>query len=94
MMSFSRAAMSAVAGAVLLAGASSAASAHAMGGHGFGGGGHFGHHGHGFRGGYAIGFDDGYDDYGYGGGCGYLRHKAHETGRSYWWRRYEACLDG
>lgn len=96
MIRLSRFAMSAVAGAVLLAGASTAASAHVGGGHGFGGGGHFGH-GHGFRGGYFIGFDDGYDGYdgyGYGGGCSYLRHKAHETGRPYWWRRYEACLDG
>lgn len=92
MIRLSRYAMSAVIGAVLLSGASSVASAHVMGGgHGFGGHGHFGHHGHGFRGGYFIGFDD---DYGYGGGCSYLRHKAHETGRPYWWRRYEACLDG
>lgn len=91
MIHLSRRALSVAVGAVLLATASSAASAHVIGGgHGFGG--HFGHHGHGFRGGYFVGFDDGY--YGYGGGCGYLRYKARETGRPYWWRRYEACLDG
>ena len=92
MISISRRATAAVVGAVLLAAAGSAASAHGMsGGHGFGGPGHFGGHGHGFRGGYFIGFDDSYAGYDYGGGCGYLRHKAHETGRPYWWRHYEAC---
>lgn len=100
MLHLSRRAISVAAGALLLTVASTAASAHVMGGmhgfggHGFGGHGHFGH-GH-FRGGTFIGFDDGYYGYGYGygGGCGYLRHKAHVTGRPYWWRQYEACLDG
>lgn len=89
MIQISRRAISAVVGAVLLTAASSAASAHVMGG-AQGSLGHFGDHGSGLRGRNFAGFDDGY--YGYGGRCGYLRHKAHETGRPYWWRRYEACL--
>ena len=33
--------------------------------------------------------------YGYnGGGCGWLRRRAEETGSAYWWDRYEDCLDG
>ncbi len=37
-----------------------------------------------------------YDDYGYdyGGGCGYYRVKARETGSPYWWHRYRDCLYG
>jgi len=29
--------------------------------------------------------------YGYGDGCGWLRHRAIVTGSSYWWRRYRWC---
>lgn len=29
-----------------------------------------------------------------GGGCGWLRHRALNTGSSYWWRRYNACRHG
>ena len=74
MLHLSRRAISVAAGALLLTVASTAASAHVMGGmhgmggHGFGGHGHFGH-GH-FRGGTFIGFDDGYYGYGYGPGIG------------------------
>jgi hypothetical protein len=32
------------------------------------------------------------DDYGYGGGCGWLYRRAVATGSSYWWHRYRACL--
>lgn len=35
-----------------------------------------------------------YSGYGYGyGSCNRLRRKAIRTGSSYWWRRYENCLD-
>jgi hypothetical protein len=35
------------------------------------------------------------DDYGYGytSSCEYYRQRALDTGRSYWWRRYRACLN-
>ncbi len=26
-----------------------------------------------------------------GGNCAWLRHKANQTGSSYWWRRYRQC---
>lgn len=53
-----------------------------------------GHRGH-FRrrhNGVAFGFYD--DDYGYGysSSCEYYRQRALNTGRSYWWRRYRACI--
>jgi hypothetical protein len=32
--------------------------------------------------------------YGYGPGCGWLRRRALDTGSSYWWRRYRACIGG
>jgi hypothetical protein len=35
----------------------------------------------------------GYGAYYGGSGCGWLRHRAETTGTSYWWSRYEACLD-
>jgi hypothetical protein len=36
-----------------------------------------------------------YDDYGYtDDGCGWLRLKALRTGSGYWWRRYDACING
>jgi len=36
-----------------------------------------------------------YDDYGYTDeGCGWLRLKALRTDSSYWWRRYDACING
>jgi len=40
-----------------------------------------------------------YYDYGsgdgnyYRAGCGWLRHRAEETGSRHWWRRYRACID-
>lgn len=44
------------------------------------------------RNGVAFGF---YDDYGYGysSSCEYYRQRALDTGRSYWWRRYRACIE-
>lgn len=80
--------VSATLGAVMLTAAGGAASAHMTGGvGGHFGGGHFRHHFYDY--GYIGLYDDGY----YDSGCGYLRYKAHETGRPYWWRRYHACLD-
>ncbi len=32
--------------------------------------------------------------YGYGGGCGWLRHRALVTGSQYWWHRYQLCRRG
>jgi len=32
-------------------------------------------------------------DYGYYGGCEWLRARAEATGSGYWWRRYEDCVD-
>lgn len=32
-------------------------------------------------------------DYAYYNSCRYYRHKWYETGRRYWLRRYESCLD-
>jgi hypothetical protein len=32
--------------------------------------------------------------YGYGDGCGWLRHRALVTGSPYWWHRYRACRRG
>jgi hypothetical protein len=69
-------------------------------------GGDFGHghghgHGHHFRGPIIeffgdpyYAYDDGYYGYRYGNGCGYYRAKWHDTGRRYWLRRYEQCLEG
>ena len=34
----------------------------------------------------------GYDDYGYGGDCYWLKRKALYTGSRYWWSRYYACV--
>ncbi len=35
-----------------------------------------------------------YGDYGYGyGDCHWLKRKAWRTGSSYWWRRYNRCVD-
>lgn len=28
----------------------------------------------------------------YGTGCAWLRHRAIESGRSYWWQRYRRCM--
>jgi hypothetical protein len=36
----------------------------------------------------------GYETYGYSDGCYWLRQKALATDSSYWWNRYQACLDG
>lgn len=35
-------------------------------------------------------YDDGYYSR---SRCGWLRHRAEETGSRYWWRRYRACID-
>jgi hypothetical protein len=35
-----------------------------------------------------------YDDYGYGDDCEWLHLKALRTDSAYWWRRYEACING
>jgi hypothetical protein len=37
-----------------------------------------------------------YDDYGYGyaDDCAWLHRKALRTDSSYWWRRYDACVNG
>ena len=51
---------------------------------------HF-HHRRGF--GVIVG-DGYYDDNYYAGGCEWLHERAVETGSRYWWRRYEACVDG
>jgi hypothetical protein len=40
--------------------------------------------------GYGAYYGSGY--YG-GGGCSWLRRRAEATGSSYWWARYEDCLD-
>jgi hypothetical protein len=29
-----------------------------------------------------------------GGGCGYLHHKAVQTGSDHWWHRYNECMKG
>ena len=62
---------------------------------------HGGHHFGGFRGGGHFGFRRGfviggpvYYGYAYGGGCGWLRHRAVVTGSPYWWHRYRACRYG
>jgi hypothetical protein len=35
-----------------------------------------------------------YNDYGYyDGDCDWLRRKARRTGSSYWWRRYDRCIN-
>lgn len=31
-------------------------------------------------------------DYGYGSDCGWLRRRAAATGSSYWWARYQDCI--
>jgi hypothetical protein len=36
----------------------------------------------------------GYDDYGYGYSCYWLRRNALATGSPYWWSRYDACVYG
>src|SRR5262245_47734733 len=46
---------------------------------------HFGH----FRRGFVIGAP--VYAYSYGGGCGWLRHRAIVTGSPYWWHRYRVC---
>ena len=53
------------------------------------------HHSHFHRRrGFGVVGGDYYDgDYGYYGGCGWLRARAEETGSGYRWRRYEECLD-
>lgn len=96
---FSRLLIPAALAVSALTGAAGAASAHMAPGHM--GSAHFGHpgshfhgrHGHLFVG--LGGWDDGYG-YGYGAGddCGYLRFKAHQTGRPYWWGRYHQCIAG
>ena len=50
-----------------------------------------GHHGHyGYRHyGYAPAY---YVASGYGGGCSWLKQRAHNTGSAYWWNRYNACI--
>ena len=57
---------------------------------------HSGGHRHHRRGGVYFAepyaYDYGYS-YGYGE-CGWLRQRAIETGRRYWWRRYWDCRDG
>ncbi len=54
--------------------------------------GHFRHRhfGHFHRRGFVIGAPVFYG-YGYGGGCGWLRHRAVVTGSPYWWHRYRLC---
>jgi len=37
-------------------------------------------------------FYGGYWNGGYGGGCGWLYRRAANTGSSYWWSRYNACV--
>ena len=70
------------------------------GGHGHGGhharshGGHHFHHGHHFRRHVHHRRFIGVGVYAYGDGCYWLRRNALETGSRYWWRRYEACIDG
>lgn len=57
----------------------------------------YGHHRH-FRRGVVIGaplaYGAYYYGYGYGSGCGWLRHRALETGSRYWWSRYYDCING
>ena len=37
----------------------------------------------------------GYSNYGYGdNSCYWLRRRALDSGSSYWWNRYYACIDG
>jgi hypothetical protein len=61
------------------------------------GSGHHHHHHRGHRGLYfgvpfvAYGAYYG-GDYGYGSGCGWLRRRAEATGSSYWWARYQDCI--
>jgi opacity protein-like surface antigen len=50
--------------------------------------GHRHHFGHFHRRGFVIGP---VYSYGYGGGCGWLRHRAVVTGSPYWWHRYRLC---
>ncbi len=47
------------------------------------------HHGHYRRGYYGSGIA-----YVSGGGCGWLKVRALETGSRYWWARYEDCREG
>jgi hypothetical protein len=53
--------------------------------------GHHGHHGHfGYRRyGYAPAY---FVAGGYGGGCYWLKQRAHNTGSAYWWNRYNTCI--
>ena len=52
---------------------------------------HHGHHRH-FRG--FVGYPYyGYSDYGYSDGCYWLRRRALATGSSYWWNRYNDCVN-
>jgi hypothetical protein len=47
------------------------------------------------RRGFGVIVGDYYDgDYGYYGGCEWLRVRAEETGSGYWRRRYEDCIEG
>ena len=60
--------------------------------YGWRGGPHHAHFHH--RRGFGVIVGDYYDgDYGYYGGCEWLRARAEETGSGYWWRRYEDCID-
>lgn len=47
-----------------------------------------------FYGGYYPYYYGAYYGSSYYGDCGWLRRRAIRTGSSYWWRRYEACVDG
>jgi len=47
------------------------------------------HFGHFHRRGFVIGAP--VYAYSYGGGCGWLRHRALVTGSPYWWHRYRLC---
>jgi hypothetical protein len=52
------------------------------------------HHRHRFIG-VGVPLAYGYGYYAYSGGsCYWLRRRAIDTGNSYWWDRYYACLDG
>ena len=39
-----------------------------------------------------FGYGGDYADYGYSGGCSWLRREAIATGSPLWWQRYQACL--
>lgn len=92
----------AVAASIATAGAVSFANAAPLhGGHGPGGV-HVAHmhgphgpgpgHWHGHHRGWGFGAYPVFSGGSYGGGCGWLHRKAINTGSSYWWSRYEACI--